>query len=317
MSGFFAGRETSNFFSWGRALLLLLATVSVVALSVAALGINIGGQRAIEEHPMSETPATAAELNAAQQALFDRVVTREGTRFEMLGIEWASPLADPAAPPVAEPSDLRTVTAMIARSGPTSGGEGFASREEALAYRINTYNTLVMAGIAEHWPVTSVHDVHGLIDPAAGFGFFDAQFWAVDGAITNLTDLEKTIARSGDARIHAVLSCASASSPPLSPRIFLPETLEVQLAQAAERFASEAPYVRVDHETRTIHLSPIYQWHRVDFEGHARRVGVIPTVLAWIRFHARPRVRPDIERADIEGYTVSYETFDWTLTRAH
>ena len=304
-----------GFFSWGRFVLLLLATISFVALSIAALGINIGGQRAIEEHPMSTPPATAAELNAAQQALFDRVVTREGTRFQMLGTEWASPLADPAAAPVAEPSDLRTVTAMIARSGPVSGGEGFASREQALAYRINAYNTLVMAGIAEHWPVTSVHDVHGVIDPAAGFGFFDAQFWAVDGGIINLTDLEKTIARSGDARIHAVLHAASASSPPLSPRIFRSETLEVQLAQAAERFASDAPFVRVDHQARTIHLSPIYELHRVDFEGHARRVGVIPTVLAWIRFHARPRVRPDIERADIEGYTVDYVPFDWTLSR--
>ncbi len=306
----------SGFFSWGRALLLLLATVSIVALSVAALGINIGGQRAIEEHPMSGTPATAAELNAAQQALFERVVTRDGTRFAMLGAEWSSPLAEPAATPDPDASDLRTVTAMIARSGPTSGGEGFSSREQALAYHINAYNTLVMTGIAEHWPVTSVHDVHGVIDPAAGFGFFDAQFWMVDGAITNLTDLEKTIARSGDARVHAVLHTASASSPPLSSRILRAETLEVQLAQAAEHFASDAPYVRVDHETRTIHLSPIYEWHRVDFEGHARRVGAIPTVLAWIRFHARPRVRPDIERADLEGYTVRYETFDWTLRRA-
>lgn len=305
----------SSFFSWGRALLLLLATVSIVALSVAALGINIGGQRAVEEHPMSGTPATAAELDQAQQALFERVVTREGTRFAMLGAEWSSPLIDPAAEPNPEASDLRTVTAMIARSGPASGGEGFSTREQALAYRINAYNTLVMVGIAEHWPVTSVHDVHGVIDPAPGFGFFDAQFWMVDGSLTNLTDLEKTIARSGDARIHAVLHTASASSPPLSPRILRAETLEVQLAQAAERFASEAPFVRVDHEARTIHLSPIYEWHRVDFEGHARRVGAIPTVLAWIRFHARPRVRPDIERADLEGYTVRYETFDWTLTR--
>jgi hypothetical protein len=299
-------RETGRLWSWSRALLLLLSTVAIMVLTIAALGINFGGQKAIEEHPMSEPPATAEELNTALQTLFTRVVTRNGTHFDRLGTEWAAEA----------PSELRTVTAMIARSGPISGGEGFDSREAQLAFRINAYNTLVMANVAEHWPITSVHDVHGVIDPSPGFGFFYGQFWMIDGGVTNLYDFESVIARSGDARIHAVLNCASASCPPLSPTIMRAETLEVQLAQAAERFASEAPFVEVDHEARTIRLSQIYEWHHVDFEGHARRVGTLPTVLAWIRFHARPRVRPDIERADVEHYTIEYVPYDWTLSRA-
>ena len=307
MSGSASTTQPSKLFTWARVVLLLLSTVSVVVLAIAALGLNFGGQKAIEEHPMSEPPATAEELGAAQQALFTRVVTRNGTYFDRLGTEWAA----------SEPSELRTVTAMIARSGPVSGGAGFESREAQLAYRINAYNTLVMANVAEHWPVTSVHDVHGVIDPSAGFGFFYGQFWMVDGGVTNLYDFENVIARSGDARIHAVLNCASASCPPLSPTIMRAETLEVQLAQAAERFASEPPFVAVDHGARTIRLSQIYEWHRIDFEGHARRVGALPTVLSWIRFHARPRVRPDVELADVEQYAIEYVPYDWTLSRAH
>jgi hypothetical protein len=284
---------------WGRVLVGLFLALALIVAAVAALGVQIPGRQAIADDPRSEEVATLDEVFAAHDALFSRFVREDG-------VDWAGMGADVAA--------VRALAALYARSGPSSGSLGASTPHGALAFRIDAYNALVALSVAEHWPIVSVHDVHGVVDPREGFGFFYAQLFVLDRGLTNLYDLENLLRRSGDARIHAAIHCASRGCPPLSPAAYRGETLDAQLEQAAQRFASEAPHVRVDHDARTIELSSIYEWYRGDFESQARAQGQLPSVLAWIRMHALPRVRADLERAEREGYEVRYLPYDWSLS---
>ena len=72
----------------------------------------------------------------------------------------------------------------------------------------------------------------------------------------------------------------------------------------------------VTRGARVIELSTIYEWYRGDFESQARAEGQLPSVLAWIRMHALPAMRADLERAEREGYEVRYLPYDWSLSSA-
>ncbi|GAB4208279.1 MAG: hypothetical protein OHK0013_26610 [Sandaracinaceae bacterium] len=284
---------------WGRVLVGLLLALALIVGALAALGVEIPGRQAIADDPRSAETATLEEVFDAHDALFSRFVRDDG-------VDWAGMAADAAS--------VRALAALYARSGPQAGSLGAATAEGALAFRMNAYNALVALGVVEHWPIASVHDVHGVIDPRPGFGFFYAQLFVLDRGLTNLYDLENVIRRSGDARIHAAIHCASRGCPALSPTAYRPETVDAQLEQAAQRFTADPQKVRVDHEARVVELSSLFDWYRTDFEQHARTEGELPGVLAWIRRHSLPRVRAEIERADREGYAIRYVPYDWALS---
>lgn len=70
--------------------------------------------------------------------------------------------------------------------------------------------------------------------------FFYATRFVVDGAETNLKDLEDDRVRATfhDARVHFALNCASAGCPRLPREAFTPARLESQLEREARRFCN-------------------------------------------------------------------------------
>jgi len=209
---------------------------------------------------------------------------------------------------------LRRFAATLAVTGPRSTPDLFPSRDARLAWHLNAYNALVLLGVVEAWPIASIHEVRGWLEPKAGFGFFWAQRFRLDGRRVNLFDLEnKSIRGFVDARIHAALNCASASCPSLAPEPYRPETLDAQLDAAARRFTSEAPHVHVDEAARTVELSAIYDWFSGDFEQHSGALGGEPSVLAWIERYADPTTSAAVARARSEGYSVVRAPYDWSL----
>lgn len=198
--------------------------------------------------------------------------------------------------------------------GPEQQATHFPDPQSRLAYYVNAYNALTLWGVIRHWPIGSVHDVRGWLEPRPGFGFFWAQHFMLDGRRINLYDLEHELLREGfdDARIHAAINCASTSCPPLASRAYLPATVEAQLDAASTRFAS-TPHVRVDDAARTVHLSAIYDWFRADFEQHAAKLGEPATVLNWVAHYSQQAkaVRAAIE----QKYSVQHDPYDWSLNR--
>jgi hypothetical protein len=213
-------------------------------------------------------------------------------------------------------SDLKRFAATLAEVGPTTTPDRFPTEEDRLAYYINAYNALTLLGVVDNWPISSVQDVHGWLDPRPGFGFFYGLRFFLDGDKITLYDLENGVIRGfRDARIHAAINCASISCPQLAPYAYDPRELDSQLDRVTRAFCSSPVYVRIDDEAREIQLSSLFEWYRTDFEEHARRLGRPPTIEDFILAFAEPEVTVALERARGAGFEVVFQPYDWGLNR--
>ena len=211
---------------------------------------------------------------------------------------------------------LRRFASTLSDIGPARTPERFITQDDRLAYYINAYNALTVLAVLDHWPIASVQDVHGWLEPRPGFGFFYGLRFALDGSKTNLYDLENQVIRGfEDARIHAAINCASISCPPLAPYAYDSRTLGAQLDRVTTAFCSSPRHVRIDEEAQEIQLSAIFDWYRADFEEHARRLGAPATVEGFITAFAVPEVAEALERGQKAGFEVVFRPYDWGLNR--
>ena len=212
--------------------------------------------------------------------------------------------------------DLRRFIATLGSVGPRTTPERFTTDAERLSYYINAYNALVLFAVVENWPIDTVHDVRGWLDPRAGFGFFYGLRLPLDGTQTNLYDLENEDIRGFlDARIHAAINCASKSCPALMPYAFEPARLDEQLDAVTRAFCSNPAHVRVDREAEEIQLSAIFDWYKPDFEEHARRLGRPATIVDFILAFATPEAAAELERARASEFGLVFQPYDWALNR--
>ncbi|MDE2998607.1 MAG: DUF547 domain-containing protein [Gemmatimonadota bacterium] len=208
----------------------------------------------------------------------------------------------------AEPTDLRTILMRLREASPESHPAMFPERDDRLAYWLNAYNALVIAGVVNAYPATSVRDIH----PQPGF--FKV-FHVVGGKSRSLDDIEHNIIRKefGDPRIHAALNCGAASCPRLRPEVFLPDRLDEQLDAAVREFIRDPQHVRLDSSGGTLVLSKILDWFGSDFTDWYKRVYRVDNarITDYLSIHlaeedrAYLRSRPQI--------TIKYLQYDWTL----
>jgi len=229
---------------------------------------------------------------------------------------WVSPAGVDYDAVRSEEGDLRRFVATLGQFGPRATPERFTTEPERLAYYINAYNALVLFAVVDYWPISTVHDVRGWLDPRAGFGFFYGLRLPLDGGATNLYDLENDVIRGFvDARIHAAINCASKSCPALMPYAFEPARLDDQLDTATRDFCSNALHVRVDDAAEEIQLSAIFEWYQTDFEEHARRLGRPATIVDFILAFAVSDVAAEVERAQTADFDIVFQPYDWALNR--
>lgn len=265
---------------------VFLALVTLVASTPWTLGLGLVSSDAPPIEP----------LRVAWGRVLAAHVVEGGVRYDTL---------------VQDADELRRVVATLGGAGPRTIPPRFPTRASRLAYSINAYNALVLYAVVEAWPIDSVRDVHGWIEPDPGFGFFWARHYELDGRWINLYDLEHDVLRAGfeDARIHAALVCASRSCPELSERPYDPRRLDAQLDRAMRAFCEREVVV----EEHRIVLSAIFDWYREDFERDARRAGWGETLLDYVE-HCAPRA--DVARARSEGLDVVFAEYDWRLNAA-
>lgn len=175
--------------------------------------------------------------------------------------------------------------------------EPFASPADELAYYINAYNAFAIRGIL---------DGHS---PATRFGryrFFKSLDFRLAGEDVTLDEIEHERIRAlGDPRAHFAIVCASISCPRLANRSYLPQTLDAQLDEAAQRFVNDITRNRFDIQQRTAFLSSIFDWYRGDFEKAA---GSLPAYLA--RYVQEPATRAAL----LEGrLAITWLPYDWEL----
>jgi hypothetical protein len=277
--------------------LIVLLIGGTGLLSIKALGLRSVEVRA---EPFAQPPE-GFDYQWWTAAL-GRWVTGEGVDYDAV---------------LSEEPDLRRFIATLATTGPRSVPERFATEPARLAYYINAYNALALFGVVDNWPIDTVHDVRGWLNPRDGFGFFYGLRFPLDGRAINLYDLENDVIRGfADARIHAAINCASRSCPALAPQAFEPAELDDQLDAVTRDFVANPTHVRVDHEAKEIQLSAIFDWYRVDFEEHARRLGRPATLLDFIVAFATPEAEADVGRARDAEFELVFLPYDWSLNRA-
>ncbi|MFW2388080.1 MAG: DUF547 domain-containing protein [Polyangiales bacterium] len=279
-----------------------------IALLIASI-IGVTGLLTVRALGMRSISVSAQPFEQASES-FDY-----GWWNEALG-RWVRPGGVDYEAAREEEGDLRRFIATLSAIGPEATPGRFTTEPERLSYYINAYNALVLFAVLDNWPIETVHDVRGWLDPRAGFGFFYGLRMPLDGGETNLYDLENEVIRGFlDARIHAAINCASKSCPALMPFAFEPSRLDEQLDAVTRSFCSNAPHVRVDIEAEEIQLSAIFDWYKPDFEEHARRLGKPATILDFVIAFATAPVAAEVERARAAGFEVVFQPYDWALNR--
>jgi hypothetical protein len=174
--------------------------------------------------------------------------------------------------------------------------ESLSSRDEKLAFYINTYNILALKMVVDHWPVESIEDVGSLFSPV-----WSKTAGIIGGREVSLDDIENNILRPmGEARIHLAIVCASVSCPDLRSEPYTAEKLHAQLNNQTKFFLhNNKKGLRITKQA--IHISKIFDWFEKDFV----KIGGIDT---FIR-HYRPGL-PSIEfEADIP--------YDWAVNGSY
>jgi Protein of unknown function, DUF547 len=209
----------------------------------------------------------------------------------------------------ARPGELdRFVGSLRARS-PLSDPAAFPTREARLAYWINAYNALVVAGVVEAWPVSSVRQIGFL-----PFSFFHKKF-IVGGRRMTLDEIETILRqRLRDPRIHFAIVCASLSCPQLAREAYTPEQVDGQLDRAARAFIHDPGNVSIDVAHNRLKLSRIFRWYRSDFAAAAGKEGFPGSgdpVLRYIRRYADPGTRRALDA--LHDPHIDYFPYDWGI----
>ena len=174
------------------------------------------------------------------------------------------------------------------------------SYNERLTFWINAYNALVIKGVVNHYPITSVRKVK-LFN-----GFFSRLKFQTAGKMYTLDQIEHGIIRTefADPRVHFVLVCASSSCPPLWNRAYTAETLEERLETATLNFIRNPERVRIDRSKRRVYVSKIFKWYEDDFE-----VGY-DDVADFLADYLPPEDAEYLGSTDVK---LRYLDYDWTL----
>lgn len=160
----------------------------------------------------------------------------------------------------ARPAELDAYLNQVAAIRP----DDFArwSRQAQLALLINLYNAQTLRLIVDNYPVASIKKI-GLLPGAA----WRKKTVRWGGKVISLDELEHGIIRKEyqEPRVHFALVCAAKGCPPLRDEPFVPDRLDEQLQDQGRRFLSESSKNRLESASKTLWLSPIFDWFADDF----------------------------------------------------
>ncbi len=198
------------------------------------------------------------------------------------------------------------------------------SKEEKLAFWINTYNLKTLEIIARNYPIQSSWWLRLTWPPSdirhIGGIWSDYRFIVMDEEFT-LGDVERRLfARVlADPRAYLATTYASRSSPPLSLTPYHGAGLDRQLDAQVKAFLASRNGLRIDRDKGIVYLSALFKpsWRGKDFvERYAtnKKFKDRPTeTRAVLNFLIQHISSEDIYFLEVENYTISYMNFDWRL----
>ena len=162
------------------------------------------------------------------------------------------------------------------------------TKEDKLAYWINTYNTLTVDLILRHYPIESIKDIK---KP------WDQRYWKFGNKWYSLSEIEHQILlKMDEPRIHFAIVCASYSCPKLQNVAFTASKLESQLTKATKSFLSDSK--RNSISENNLELSKIFQWFSKDFNQNG-------SLIDFLNLYSDLKIS--------EKAKTSFKDYDWTL----
>ena len=162
------------------------------------------------------------------------------------------------------------------------------SKNQTLAYWINTYNAFTIKLIIDHYPIKSIKDIK---KP------WDQKFIPIKGELLSLNYIEHHILRKMDEpRIHFAIVCASYSCPKLQNKAFTAKNLNEQLNQATKGFLNDLERNFISENK--LELSKIFKWFEKDFEQKG-------TLIDFLNKYASTHISKHAK--------ISYKDYNWSL----
>lgn len=123
---------------------------------------------------------------------------------------------------------------------PTDEIDNNMTRDERLAFWINSFNALTLKGIVEAWPTMSIKRIDGYQD----------RIWTVAGHPTTLDNIRVRFLGKelGDPRAFMATCDGTAGAPPLQPYAFDPDSIDVQLDRVTHSIFNNPKLTQLDPE---------------------------------------------------------------------
>ncbi len=182
------------------------------------------------------------------------------------------------------------------------------SREQKIAFWINTYNAAAIQTVLNHYPLKKGLSWKALAFPANSIqqipNVWDRKFIEVFGKKISLNHIEHEILRKEfqEPRIHFALVCASLGCPVLRDEPYVAQKLDAQLDDQVARFLADTGKFRYDVNNRTLHLSPIFKWFTEDF----KKAGGIT---AFLKAH----LPQELGQKLADNTDIRWLKYDWSL----
>ena len=178
------------------------------------------------------------------------------------------------------------------------------TRQEQMAFLLNTYNALTVRLILDHYPVKSIREIGGIWQKPWSIEFFSI----LGGAAKSLDSIEHQLLRPVylDCRVHSAANCASMSCPALRAEPYVGSRINEQLDDQMRQWLADATRNQFDGATGRFKISKIFDWYQSDFDTWG---GGLTKVLATFA--------PEASRSAIKkGGDIKYLDYDWHLNDA-
>jgi hypothetical protein len=184
------------------------------------------------------------------------------------------------------------------------------SRDDQLAYWINSYNAFTIQLVNKHGERESIRNINRTLGIVRGYGPWNEPIVRAGGRTYTLDHVEQEILRKRlrEPRIHFALVCAARGCPPLRGEAYTGARIEEQLDDQARLFLARTPAKnRVDVANRTLYASRIFE-----FRDYERDFGGTPAAIG--RYIARYLPDGAAKQLLLSGdFRIRYTPYDWSL----
>jgi hypothetical protein len=172
------------------------------------------------------------------------------------------------------------------------------SKNQQLAFLINSYNAFTIKLIVDHYPIKSIKKIGGVFSNP-----WKKEFFKLRGKTTTLDAIEHQMLRKDyvEPRIHFAVNCASIGCPPLRSEAFIPTQLNKQLNDQAKLFLKNPEQNSFNIKSKKIVLSKIFKW----FEGDFTKVS--PSVASYVL-----NIWGE-NSLDEKDYEIEFNDYNWNL----